>query len=63
MSPLPPIHAAYPFLPPEVIAMTQIVETPPEPAPAPLGRRARRAGENTVKPHGENNVKTHDEDR
>ena len=53
MSPLPPIPAHYPFLPPEVIAMTQIVQTPPEPAPVPLGRRARRRGENNVAPHGE----------
>ena len=38
---LGPVHDRYPFLPPEVIAMTQqtdTTETPPEPA-KPRGRR------------------------
>lgn len=48
---LPPIHAAYPFLPPEVIAMTQPAEPEPEPAEPkpPSGKRAKRLQEDRMR--------------
>lgn len=61
---LPPIHDDYPFLPPEVIAMTQVPTEPvADQPPRPQGKRSRRPGENTMKPRGEDNTKPHDEDR
>lgn len=42
---LPPIHDRYPFLPPEVIAMTKPAEEP-KPEPAPTGKRAHKPREN-----------------
>jgi hypothetical protein len=48
---LPPIHPKYPFLPPEVIAMTQ---PQPEPEPEvepkpPSGKRAKRLQEDRMR--------------
>lgn len=44
---LPPIHPRYPFLPEEVIAMTQPA---PEPVATPSsGRRGRRLGEDRMR--------------
>lgn len=59
---LPPIHARYPFLPPEVIAMTQPPEPTPEPS-APSGKRAIRPGQNTAKQPADNRAHTPGEDR
>ncbi len=60
---LPPIHDKYPFLPPEVIAMTKpLVDQPPKPEPR-RGRRARRPAEDTAKHPGENRAHEPSEDR
>lgn len=57
---LPPIHARYPFLPPEVIAMTQPAEPKPEqkkeatPPPPPSGKRAKKLQEDRMRRPNDN---------
>lgn len=59
---LPPIPAGYPFLPPEVIAMTHPAPEPvPDPDPAP--KRGRRRGEDRSHHPAENASRQPAEDR
>lgn len=59
---LPPIHDNYPFLPQEVIAMTQPAEATPEPE-QPTGKRAHRPRGNTARHPSENRAHEPGEDR
>lgn len=62
---LPPIHDRYPFLPPEVIAMTQQRHEPePEPEELPIvARRNKRLAENRARRLAEDRARHADQDR